>query len=57
MVFFVTARLQAILFALVAVVAAADAVWAQAGHFDIDAPAYGLLALITRGAGGRRYLL
>jgi membrane-associated phospholipid phosphatase len=57
MVLFVTARLQAILFALVAVVAATDVVWARAGHFDIDAPAYGLLALLTLAlaAGGVFY--
>ena len=52
-----TARLQAILFALVATIAATDAVWASAGHFDIDAPAYGLLALLTvaLAAGGVFY--
>src|SRR6266481_2921499 len=57
MVFFVTARLQLILMTIVAAVAAVDAVWARAGQFDIDAPAYGLLALlaVALAAGGIFY--
>lgn len=52
-----TARLQLLLFAIVAVAAATDAVWASAGHFDIDAGAYGLLALLAAAlaAGGMFY--
>ncbi|HEY4943790.1 MAG TPA: phosphatase PAP2 family protein [Rhizomicrobium sp.] len=52
-----TARLQLILLAIVAVAAATDVAWARIGHFDIDAPAYGLLALLTAGlaAGGLFY--
>ena len=52
-----TARLQLILMSIVAGTAATDAVWARAGHFDIDAPAYGLLALLTiaLAAGGLFY--
>ncbi len=40
-----------------AAAASADVVWARAGHFDIDAPAYGLLALLTLAlaAGGMFY--
>lgn len=54
MVFFVTARLQLILFAIVAAAAGADVVWLASGHFDIDARAYsllGLLAVALSGAG------
>lgn len=52
-----TARLQLILFAIVAVAAATDVAWARIGHFDIDAPAYGLLALLAAAlaAGGLFY--
>ena len=35
------------LLSIVASAAAVDVVWAGAGHFDIDAPAYGLLALLA----------
>ncbi|MEI9991040.1 MAG: phosphatase PAP2 family protein [Rhizomicrobium sp.] len=53
---FVTARLQRILFAIVAAAGAADIVWARAGHFDVDARAYGLLALLAAAlAGGGLY--
>lgn len=54
---FVTARLHSILFAFVAVVAGIDVVWARAGHFDVDAPAYGMLALLALAlaAGGLFY--
>ncbi|HEX4301153.1 MAG TPA: phosphatase PAP2 family protein [Rhizomicrobium sp.] len=52
-----TARLPTILFAIVIALAAVDTVWASAGHFDIDAQAYGLLALLTAAlaAGGVFY--
>ncbi|MEJ0027001.1 MAG: phosphatase PAP2 family protein [Rhizomicrobium sp.] len=54
--FFVTARLQLVLFAIVAAVGTVDIVWAQAGHFDLDARAYGLLALLAAAlAGGGLY--
>jgi hypothetical protein len=45
------------LLAIVASAATADVVWASAGHFDIDAPAYGLLALLALAlaAGGIFY--
>ena len=57
MVFFVTARLQLVLFAIVAAAAGTDVVWSVAGHSDVDAPAYGLLALLAAGlaAGGLFY--
>lgn len=57
MVSFVTARLQLILFAIVAAAAGTDVAWSAAGHFDIDARAYGLLALLAAGlaAGGLFY--
>jgi len=43
--------------AIVAAAAAVDLVWARAGHFDVDAPAYGLLALLSLAlvAGGLFY--
>ena len=51
-----TARLQFLLFAIVAAVGTADVVWLQAGHFDIDAHAYGILALLAAAlAGGGLY--
>ena len=52
-----TARLQLLLFAIVAAAASVDVVWGEAGHFDIDAKAYGLLALlsIALAAGGVFY--
>jgi len=53
---FVTARLQFILFAIVAATGLLDVVWVQAGHFDIDARAYGMLALLAAAlAGGGLY--
>jgi hypothetical protein len=52
----VIARLQLILFVLVAVVAGIDVVWALAGHFDVDGRAYaGLAALAAALAGGAAY--
>lgn len=52
-----TARLQLMLLAIVATAATTDAVWGHAGHFDIDWPSYGLLALIAAflAAGGLFY--
>jgi signal transduction histidine kinase len=53
----VTFRLQALLFAIVAVAVAADATWIGVGHFDVDARAYaslGLLAIVLT-AGGQFY--
>ncbi len=44
--FFVTSRLQAILFAIVAAAATADLVWARAGAFQIDTAAYASLAVL-----------
>jgi len=56
MVFFVTSRLQAILFAIVATAAAADVAWARSGSFDIDAAAYASLAcLFAVLAGGAAF--
>ena len=52
MVRFVTARLQSLLLAIVAAAAAADVAWASAQHFDIDARAYGLLALLSLALAG-----
>jgi hypothetical protein len=49
---FVTARLQTILFALVAVPGCVDAAWLQAGHFDVDVRAYGMLALLAAALAG-----
>ena len=56
MVFFVTVRLQFLLFAIVAAIGLADVAWAQAGHFDVDAKAYAMLALLAAAlAGGGLY--
>ena len=56
MVFFVTARLQLFLFAIVAAIGAADVAWAQAGHFDVDVHAYAMLGLLAAAlAGGGLY--
>jgi hypothetical protein len=44
---FVTRKLHLILLAIVLCVAGADAVWVRVGHFDVDAPAYGLIALLA----------
>jgi hypothetical protein len=46
MVFFVSSRLQAILFAIVAAAAAADVAWVRTGGFDIDTGAYASLAVL-----------
>jgi PAP2 superfamily protein len=53
----VIARLQWMLFALVALVAGTDVVWALAGRFDVDAHAYAMLALLAAflAAGGAYY--
>jgi hypothetical protein len=53
----VTARLQILMVAIMATAAMVDAAWARAGHFDVDAPAYGLLALLSLAlaAGGVFY--
>jgi membrane-associated phospholipid phosphatase len=53
----VAARLQLILFAIVAALALVDATWVNAGHFDVDAKAYGGIALLTVlfAAGGVYY--
>lgn len=50
-------RLQIIMLAVVLSVGLTDAVWAFAGHFDIDAPAYAGLALLSAAlaAGGIYY--
>ena len=42
-----TPGLQRLLFGFVAALAAADALWIRAGHFEVDIPAYGMIALIT----------
>jgi hypothetical protein len=44
--FFVTARLQVILFAIVVAAAAVDVAWVRAGGFDVDTTAYSSLALL-----------
>lgn len=47
-------RLQLILFGIVATIATADAVWVNAGHFDVDVQGFGaiaLLATVLAGAG------
>jgi len=46
MVFFVSSRLQAILFAIVAAAAAADVAWVRADGFDADTTAYASLAVL-----------
>ncbi len=52
----VIARLHMILFALVAGVAGIDVVWTLAGHYDVDARAYAMLALLAAVlAGGGLY--
>jgi hypothetical protein len=43
----VTAALQSILLGIVTLAAAADFVWVRAGHFDVDAPAFGLIAMLS----------
>ena len=55
--YFVTHKLHLILLAIVLCVAGADAVWVRVGHFDIDAPAYGLIGLLALAcaAGGVFY--
>ncbi|MBS0472637.1 MAG: phosphatase PAP2 family protein [Proteobacteria bacterium] len=50
------ARLQAMLFAIVALLAGTDLVWASSVHFDIDAPAYALLAAISAALAGGAFL-
>jgi membrane-associated phospholipid phosphatase len=50
----VASRLQLILFGIVAAIATADAMWVNAGHFDVDVQRFGaiaLLATILAGAG------
>jgi len=53
----VALRLQLFLFAVVAVATAVDLAWIQTGRFDVDAPAYGAMALLAAGcaAGGLFY--
>jgi hypothetical protein len=53
----VAARLQFLLFAVVALIAGIDLVWANAVHFDIDVEAYALLGLLwlALSAGGIFY--
>ncbi len=50
-------RLQLILLGIVALVAAIDTVWIGTGHFDVDAGAYGEIALLALAcaAGGMFY--
>jgi hypothetical protein len=43
----VSSRLQLILLGIVASVATIDFVWIRAGHFEVDAPAYGEIALLA----------
>lgn len=51
-----SARLQIILFSIVAAVAAVDVAWAAAGHFDIDVKSYAMLALLAAAVvGGALY--
>jgi len=54
---FVSSRLQLILFGIVAGLASVDAVWLNAGHFDVDVWGYGGIALLTLlfGCGGFYY--
>ena len=42
-----TRQLQRTLLAIVAAIVTVDVAWAGAGHFDIDKPAYGVLALLS----------
>jgi hypothetical protein len=53
----VAARLQLVLFAIVGALAIVDALWLNAGRFDIDVWGYGGIALLTIvfGAGGFYY--
>jgi len=53
----VAKRLQLILFAIVTALATVDAVWLNAGHFDVDAVGYGGITLLTLifAAGGVYY--
>lgn len=39
--------MQRVLIAIVAAIVAVDAAWLGAGHFDIDKPAYGMIALLA----------
>lgn len=56
MVFFVSSRLQAILFVIVAAATAADVAWVRTGRFDIDTTAYASLAvLFTVLSGGAAF--
>jgi signal transduction histidine kinase len=57
MVPFVTARLQILMFAIVAAAGIADVAWVKAGHFDVDGHAYVRLALLAAAlaAGGLAY--
>jgi hypothetical protein len=43
----VTARLQLILLGIVTLAVGTDIVWVRAGHFDIDAPAFGGIAMLS----------
>ncbi len=42
-----TRRLQLILLVIVAATAGTDFAWVRAGHFDVDAKAYGVIAILT----------
>jgi PAP2 superfamily len=45
--FFVTGSLQLILLGIVGLAAGTDMVWVRSGHFDVDAQAFGLVALLA----------
>lgn len=49
-------RLQAMLFAIVAILAGTDLVWASEVHFDIDASAYALLAAVSAALAGGAFV-
>lgn len=40
-------RLQFILFGIVAAIATVDVLWVSGGHFDVDAPRFGAIALLS----------
>jgi len=40
-------RLQFILFGIVAAIATVDVLWVSGGHFDVDAPGFGAIALLS----------
>ncbi len=44
---FVTGSLQLILLGIVGLAAGTDMVWVRSGHFDVDAQAFGLVALLA----------